>query len=130
MDVFKHVDEIFAPAKRAVEEGRIPCAALGLVMRDGHRQIAILGNAQREPHAIKLERNMWFDLASLTKVIFTTHRVLILARDGQIALDDRLEKHIPDLRQYDTSAPERALTIRQILSHQTHLPAVEPLYTL
>ena len=36
---------------------------------------------------------------------------------------------IPDLRQYDLAAPERRLTVRQCLAHQTHLPAVEPLYT-
>jgi len=73
---------------------------------------------------------MWFDLASLTKVIFTTHRILLLVTSGRLKLDDPLAKYIPDLRQYDTNALERALTIRQLLSHQTHLPAVEPLYTL
>ena len=37
---------------------------------------------------------------------------------------------IPDLRQYDIAgAPERRLTFRQCLAHQTHLPGVEPLYT-
>ena len=36
---------------------------------------------------------------------------------------------IPDLRQYDAGAAERRLTFRQCLAHQTHLPAVEPLYT-
>ena len=48
---------------------------------------------------------------------------------GRIALDDRLTVAIPDLRQYDPAAAERHLTFRQCLSHQTHLPAVEPLYT-
>ena len=130
MSVLEHLEEIFLPAKRAIEEGRIPSAALGLITQDGQRKIAVFGNAQLEPEKIKLERHMWFDLASLTKVIFTTHRVLTLVNSGQLTLDDPLAKHIPDLRQYDTSAPERALTIRQLLSHQTHLPAVEPLYTL
>ncbi len=36
---------------------------------------------------------------------------------------------IPDLRQYDMKAVERQLTFRQCLAHNTHLPAVEPLYT-
>lgn len=36
---------------------------------------------------------------------------------------------VPDLRQYDLNAAERRLTFRQCLAHQTHLPAVEPLYT-
>jgi CubicO group peptidase (beta-lactamase class C family) len=125
-----HLDEIFSPAKRAIEEGRIPGAALGIVTRDGAREAMIYGTSQTEPHSIKLERHMWFDLASLTKVIFTTHRLLELVRDGIVKLDHPLAKYMPDLRQYDLGAPERALTIRQVLAHQTHLPAVEPLYTL
>jgi len=36
---------------------------------------------------------------------------------------------IPDLLQYDLQAPERLLTIRQCLAHETFLPAVAPLYT-
>jgi CubicO group peptidase (beta-lactamase class C family) len=73
---------------------------------------------------------MWFDLASLTKVLFTTARILDLVAEGRLSLDDALARHIPDLRQYDLTAPERALTIRRLLTHQTHLPAVEPLYTI
>ena len=126
----QHLHEIFSPAKRAIEEGRIPGAALGLITKDGTREVAVFGKAQIEPHAIKLERDMWFDLASLTKVIFTTHRLIELVRDGLVGLDDTLAQHMPDLRQYDLSAPERALTVRHVLAHQTHLPAVEPLYTL
>jgi CubicO group peptidase (beta-lactamase class C family) len=62
-------------------------------------------------------------------VIFTTPTVLSLVAGGRIALDDPLTVAIPDLRQYDLAAAERRLTFRQCLSHQTHLPAVEPLYT-
>jgi CubicO group peptidase (beta-lactamase class C family) len=78
---------------------------------------------------VPLGRETWFDLASLTKVIFTTTAILRLVEAGRIALDDALIRAIPDLRQYDASAAERRLTFRQCLSHQTHLPAVEPLYT-
>ena len=76
-----------------------------------------------------VSRETWFDLASLTKVIFTTTRILRLVEAGTISLDDPLIKVIPDLRQYDMNAAERRLTFRQCLAHQTHLPGVEPLYT-
>jgi CubicO group peptidase (beta-lactamase class C family) len=76
-----------------------------------------------------MRRETWFDLASLTKVLFTTPAILGLVAQGRIGLDDGLAAAIPDLRQYDLTAPERRLTFRQCLSHQTHLPAVEPLYT-
>ena len=76
-----------------------------------------------------MHRGTWFDLASLTKVLFTTPTILQLVTQGRIALDDTLIVAIPDLRQYDRRRAERQLTFRQCLSHQTHLPAVEPLYT-
>jgi len=127
---FDQIDVIFAPARKACAEGRIPGAALGLITRDGTRAVRVAGFAQIEPEVVPLTQEMWFDLASLTKVIFTTHAVLTLVDQGQVALDDPLARHIPDLRQYESAAPERALTLRQLLAHQTHLPAVEPLYTL
>ncbi len=111
-------------------EGRIPGAAFGIVTREGTRAVRVTGFAQIEPDPVPLTREMWFDLASLTKVIFTTQKIMSLCEAGKIALDDPLVRHIPDLRQYDSAATERALTIRQLLAHQTHLPAVEPLYTL
>jgi CubicO group peptidase (beta-lactamase class C family) len=108
---------------------RISGAALGVVTAAGERAIDVFGLAQREPFAAPMHRGTWFDLASLTKVLFTTPTILQLVAQGRIGLDDRLTVAIPDLRQYEPGAAERSLTFRQCLSHQTHLPAVEPLYT-
>jgi len=110
-------------------ESPIPGIAFGVTDATATRIVHIHGFAQREPAKIPLDRKMFFDLASLTKVIFTTSAVLRLVAEGHIALDDPLTAAIPDLRQYDLAAAERRLTFRQCLSHQTHLPAVEPLYT-
>jgi CubicO group peptidase (beta-lactamase class C family) len=108
---------------------RIPGAVLGVVTRANDRAVAAFGHAQLEPAPAPMQRGTWFDLASLTKVLFTTPATLQLVAGGRIALDDRLTTAIPDLRQYDPAAPERHLTFRNCLAHQTHLPAVEPLYT-
>jgi CubicO group peptidase (beta-lactamase class C family) len=124
--------EILAAAIGPVAEAvpvQIPGAALGVVTTAGDRAVGVLGLAQREPDAAPLHRATWFDLASLTKVLFTTPTILHLVSQGHIALDDPLTRLIPDLRQYQRDAAERQLTFRQCLSHQTHLPAVEPLYT-
>jgi CubicO group peptidase (beta-lactamase class C family) len=104
-------------------------AALGVATATGDRAVAVFGQAQREPEPTPLHRGTWFDLASLTKVLFTTPTLLQLLARERVALDDKLVVAIPDLRQYDVRAAERQLTFRQCLSHQTHLPAVEPLYT-
>jgi CubicO group peptidase (beta-lactamase class C family) len=118
-------DAAFAPVEAALAAGPIPGAVLGVVTRDGARAIRYAGAAQLVPERAPLHRDTWFDLASLTKPIFTTTAILRLGAD----LDAPLTTAIPDLRQYDMAAPERRLTFRQCLTHQTHLPAVEPLYT-
>jgi CubicO group peptidase (beta-lactamase class C family) len=118
----------FAPIEAAVAARRIPGAVFGLIA-DGQRVVRATGFAQIEPDA-PMRRETWFDLASITKVVFTTTTILRLVEDGKIALDDPLTVAIPDLRQYDVAgAAERKLTFRKCLTHQTHLPAVEPLYT-
>jgi CubicO group peptidase (beta-lactamase class C family) len=124
------IDHAFRPARQAVEAGRIPGAVLGIVTAGGERTVAAAGLAQIEPTPEPIAAATWFDLASLTKVIFTTTAVLRLVEEGRIGLDDPLASAIPDLRQYHVAvAAERQLTFRQCLGHQTHLPAVEPLYT-
>lgn len=113
---------------QAVSNG-ICGAVLGVVTATGACAVEAFGLAQREPEPVPMHRGTWFDLASLTKVLFTTPTVLQFAAQGRIALDDAVATVIPDLRQYDPVAAERRLTFRQCLSHRTHLPAVEPLYT-
>ncbi len=121
-------DRAFAHVQAAIDAGRIPGAVLGL--HDGTRHLCAAGLAQIVPDPAPMQEATWFDLASLTKVVFTTTAILDLVAAGRIGLDDPLTTAIPDLRQYDVAgAAERRLTFRQCLAHQTHLPAVEPLYT-
>jgi CubicO group peptidase (beta-lactamase class C family) len=129
MNLSQLADHAFAPVLTSLAAERIPGAVLGLVDRDGAREMRVAGAAQLVPERREMERTTWFDLASLTKVIFTTMRILDLAEAGRIDLDAPLTTIIPDLRQYDLKAAERQLTFRQCLGHQTHLPDVEPIYT-
>lgn len=129
MNLRSLIENAFEPATAAIAQGRIPGAVLGLVTASGERVTTAQGLAQIEPEPAPLSCETWFDLASLTKVIFTTTCILRLVDEGRVGLDDPLVSVIPDLRQYDMNAAERRLTFRQCLSHQTHLPAVEPLYT-
>ena len=119
----------FAPALAAVDAGAIPGASLGVVTADGRRWTRVAGWAALEPQREALTEAHWFDLASLTKPIATATTILTLAEQGRLDLDRPLTDAIPDLRQYDMTAPERRLTFRDCLAHATHLPAVEPIYT-
>lgn len=124
------IDAAFAPVAAAVEAGRIPGAALGLVTADGQSAVRFAGMAALVPEREELTLAHWFDLASLSKVIATTPMILKLAEEGRLDLDRPLTDAIPDLRQYDVAnAAERRLTFRDCLMHRTFLPAVEPIYT-
>ena len=68
----QYCDAAFAPAARAVADGRIPGAALGLVTADGRSAVRITGSAAIVPDREALTRDHWFDLASVSKVIATT----------------------------------------------------------
>ena len=106
-DLNRRFDRAFVPLQRAVEAGRIPGGVLGVVEQGGGRLSRAIGSAQRIPSERPMLEDTWFDLASLTKVIFTTPRILALAEAGTIELDAPLTTALPDLRQYDAGAWER-----------------------
>ena len=122
-------DTAFALLEKAVAKGPIPGGVLGLVTATGQRWTRATGQAQTTPSTRKMHTETWFDLASLTKVIFTTERILDHAALGHIDLDGPLISVIPDLHQYDMGSWQRQVTFRQCLGHQTPYPAVEPIYT-
>jgi CubicO group peptidase (beta-lactamase class C family) len=130
MSVAAAVDHAFEAVAAALATTPIPGAVLGAIDRTGTLAVRVAGDAQRVPERVAATRGTVYDLASLTKVVFTTTAILRLVEAGRIALDDPLTRAIPDLRQYDVAnAAERRLTFRQCLAHDTFLPAVEPLYT-
>jgi len=123
-------NQSFQLPMQAINDGKIPGAVLGVITKGGARAVSYGGFAQKTEKTRLINRETVFDLASLTKVIFTTNAIMNLVAQNRISLSDNLAKFIPDLRQYDLCAPERQLTIEQCLTHQTFLPAVEPIYSL
>ena len=123
------LDRAFAPLAATIEAGRIPGGVLGIVDTNGNRATRAMGLAQTVPTSRPMTEDTWFDLASLTKVLFTTERILALAEAGCIDLDAPLVSVLPDFRHYNLDNWERKITFRQCLGHQTPFPAVFPLYT-
>ncbi|HEY9011864.1 MAG TPA: serine hydrolase domain-containing protein [Devosia sp.] len=129
MSASRILERAFAPLKEAVDAWRVPGGVLGVVEADGSRATRAIGLAQKLPISRRMTEETWFDLASLTKVIFTTPRILALAEEGIIDLDAPLISAIPDFRQYNPDNWERKVTFRQCLGHQTPFPGVFPIYT-
>ncbi|MEJ8308313.1 serine hydrolase domain-containing protein [Agrobacterium larrymoorei] len=122
-------DRSFELLKEAVDAGRIPGGVFGMIDRNGNRLTRAIGHAQKVGDERPMMLDTWFDLASLTKVIFTTRKILELAVSCEIDLDSPITTLIPDFRQYAPDCWERKVTFRQCLGHQTPFPAVEPIYT-
>ena len=81
------LERAFPALEQAITSGRIPGGVLGIVDRDGNRAIRALGSAQTHPIKRPMTEDTWFDLASISKVAFTTERILALAEAGAIDLD-------------------------------------------
>ncbi len=65
-----------------------------------------------------------FDLASLTKVLSTTTLVMRAVEQGSLDLDDPVGRHVTEWRGVD----RQQVTIRDLLSHASGLPAHRPYY--
>lgn len=119
------IDRAAELVQRAVAAGQIPGAALGLIRAGEAPVMRVWGLAEREPERRELDLNAWFDLASLTKVLFTVPEMLRLVEDGLADLDDPLSLTLPELNPQTELASR---TLRQLLSHTAGLPASAPLH--
>lgn len=128
-DIHDLVQRAFVPVQCAVDDASIPGAVLGVVSANGDQAIRFAGMAQRDPVQRSITADTWFDLASLTKVLFTTPRILLHSVQGRFTLNDPLIRVLPDLQQYYSDSWIRQITFAQCLCHQSGLPAVEPIYT-
>ncbi|MBF6592962.1 MAG: beta-lactamase family protein [Thermaceae bacterium] len=113
--------------QQAVDKNQIPGAALGIVHLNGTSEVYWAGVKHLEKPGPVTPETL-FDLASLTKVLFTVPQVLKLVEDGLADLDDPLSSFLPELSWMQNSQlPQR--TLRQFLTHVSGLPAWEPMYT-
>ena len=71
------------------------------------------------------EKSVW-DLASLTKVVATTTALAQLIESGRVALDSPVVRYLPQW----TGGGRESVTIRQLLTHSSGLPAFKPYDTL
>jgi CubicO group peptidase (beta-lactamase class C family) len=113
-----------------IERGLLPGGLL-LVARDGAiAHLAVQGLADRE-RGRALAEDTIFRIYSMTKPV-TSVALLMLMEEGRVQLDDPVAKYIPAFAQigvfkagvpgaFATKPPERAMTIRDLLSHQSGL---------
>lgn len=125
----RKMGEAAAPLLNKAVGPHLPGAALGIVDRSGERYTLVLGLAQKVPAERPLAASDYFDLASLTKVLFTLPQVMKLVEEGRLDLDDPLSAHLPEAGWLQEDPPLARVSVRQLLGHQAGLPAWVPLYT-
>ena len=116
----------FQIVAQAVADGRLPGATL-LVMRHGsvleHRAFGVRELDPARP--FQTDTVCW--IASLTKPVTAT-AALILVERGRLNLDERVSTYLPQLAGLATKDGRRhAVTVRQLLSHTSGIPASVPL---
>lgn len=108
-----------------VDAGDFPGAAW-LVAEDG-RILAegALGLAVVRPERIEAVPGTLYDLASLTKPLAGALLAALLEVEGLVSLDDPLRHHLPE---WPASGPASRITLLDLLTHRSGLPAWRPLY--
>jgi CubicO group peptidase (beta-lactamase class C family) len=109
-----------------IDSGDFP-SAVYVVAEHGRQVFAdALGQAVREPesHAASLETI--YDLASLTKPLVTGLLCARLAQAGELTLDSSISNYLLEFDRPD----KNRITVRELLTHTSGLPAWRPLYII
>ena len=109
-----------------IEEGDFPSAVYTVAQSGRVAFAGALGDAVREPARRAATLGTIYDLASLTKPLVTGMLCALMLERGRIRLDDAAALH---LKEFDR-ADKRDITLRQLLTHTSGLPAWRPLYVL
>ena len=106
----------------AVASGAAPGAVLGVSYRGAHLTYGTGRLGIDDP--TRPDSNTVYDLASLTKVIGLTTMVMLGVEEGRLDLDARVERYLPEF----VGPGKDRVTVRQLLTHTSGLPAWRPLY--
>jgi serine-type D-Ala-D-Ala carboxypeptidase len=107
-----------------IDAGDFP-SAVYLVAEHGRAIFAgALGDAVREPASHPATLETIYDLASLTKPLVTGLLCAHLVEAGELSLDGPVAGYLPEFDRPD----KKLITLRQLLTHTSGLPAWRPLY--
>jgi CubicO group peptidase (beta-lactamase class C family) len=109
-----------------IAAGDFPSAVYLVAERGTVRFGDALGDAVREPVRHPATPETIYDLASLTKPLVTGLLTAMHVERGSVGLDGAVASYLPEFARED----KRAVTVRQLLTHTSGLPAWRPLYLL
>jgi serine-type D-Ala-D-Ala carboxypeptidase len=102
-------------------------SAVYLVAEDGEVVFTdAIGHSAVEPYRIANKLDTIYDLASLTKPLVTGMLCARRIELGELTLDSSVSHYLPEFDRTD----KQMITIRELLTHSSGLPAWRPLYLL
>lgn len=114
----------WTPLERFVETSIAGHAFPGAVVAVGRADTVLylhaFGHLDYE-HGQAVTTETVYDLASLTKVVGLTTAMMQLVAEGRVALDTPAVHYVPAFR-------DSSVTVRQLLTHSSGLPAWKPLF--
>jgi CubicO group peptidase (beta-lactamase class C family) len=119
-------DQLSTLLEEHIKTGEFPSAVYLVAERDEIVFTDALGLSVVEPYRVANKLDTIYDLASLTKPLITT---LLCARRielGELTLDSSVSHYLGEFDRTD----KQAITIRELLTHSSGLPAWRPLYLL
>ncbi len=117
---------ISALLAQRIAAGDFPSAVYLVAAGGRTRFSAAHGDAVCEPARQAATRATIYDLASLTKPLVTGLLCAQMIQRGALTLDQPVAHYLAEF----TQADKAAITIRQLLTHTSGLPAWRPLYAL
>jgi CubicO group peptidase (beta-lactamase class C family) len=120
-ETFDHAAEILL---HGILDRAFPAASVEVGRMQGPVWRRAFGALTYGPGAPQTTDDTIFDLASLTKVIATTTLAMRGSDGGLLTLDDPVRAWLPEWR----GADRQAVTIRDLLSHASGLPAYLPFF--
>ena len=118
-----HISELL---RSRINEGDFPSAVYVVAERGRAVLSDALGNSVVQPASHAATLKTVYDLASLTKPLVTGLLCAQFVESAELTLEGSVATYLPEFNRPDKSA----ITIRQLLTHTSGLPAWRPLYLL
>src|SRR5690554_5805795 len=112
--------------EQAIDSREIPGAVLAVVKDGKMAYLKAYGNKQVYPTTIKMDINIVFDLASLTKPLATAISAMILVERGELRLLDKVNLFIPNFQGWTDKNGTKDIRVIDLMTHTSGLPAYAP----
>jgi serine-type D-Ala-D-Ala carboxypeptidase len=112
--------------EKHIETGEFPSAVYLVGERGEIIYTAALGYSVVEPYRLANKPDTIYDLASLTKPLITTLLCAKRIELGELTLDSSVSHYLAEFDRTD----KQMITVRELLTHTSGLPAWRPLYLL